>query len=38
LYGRAVVRAFGQEERQTADFERHNAESPQMRVMRSNSL
>ena len=37
LSGRAVVRAFGQEERHLADFERHNAET-QMRVMRSNSL
>ena len=37
LSGRAVVRAFGQEERHLADFERHNAES-QMRAMRSNSL
>ena len=37
LSGRAVVRAFGQEERHLADFERHNAET-QMRIMRSNSL
>jgi ATP-binding cassette subfamily B protein len=37
LSGRAVVRAFGQEERHLADFERHNAET-QMRLMRSNSL
>lgn len=37
LSGRAVVRAFGQEERHLAGFERHNAET-QLRVMRSNSL
>ena len=37
LSGRAVVRAFGQEERHLADFERHNADN-QMRVMRSNAL
>jgi len=37
LSGRAVVRAFGQEDRHLADFERHNAET-QMRIMRSNSL
>ncbi|MFL5831553.1 MAG: ABC transporter ATP-binding protein [Solirubrobacteraceae bacterium] len=37
LSGRAVVRAFGQEERHLADFERHNAES-QLRVMRSNAI
>ena len=37
LSGRAVVRAFGQEERHLADFERHNAET-RMRLMRSNSL
>jgi ATP-binding cassette subfamily B protein len=37
LSGRAVVRAFGQEERHLAGFERHNAET-QVRVMHSNSL
>jgi ATP-binding cassette subfamily B protein len=37
LSGRAVVRAFGQEERHLTDFERHNAET-HMRMMRSNSL
>ena len=37
LSGRAVVRAFGQEERHLAAFERHNAET-QMRVLRSNAL
>jgi ATP-binding cassette subfamily B protein len=37
LSGRAVVRAFGQEERHLADFEHRNVEA-QMRVMRSNSL
>jgi len=37
LSGRAVVRAFGQEERHLAGFERHNEET-QMRIMRSNSL
>ena len=37
LSGRAVVRAFGQEERHLAAFERHNVET-QTRVMRSNSL
>jgi ATP-binding cassette, subfamily B, multidrug efflux pump len=37
LSGRAVVRAFGQEERHMAGFERHNAET-QVRIMRSNSL
>jgi ATP-binding cassette subfamily B protein len=37
LSGRAVVRAFGQEERHLAIFERHNAEA-QIRIMRSNSL
>jgi len=37
LSGRAVVRAFGQEERHLAGFERHNAET-QAHVMRSNAL
>jgi ABC-type multidrug transport system fused ATPase/permease subunit len=37
LSGRAVVRAFGQEDRHLAGFERHNAET-QMRIMRSNAL
>ncbi|HEX3316775.1 MAG TPA: ABC transporter ATP-binding protein, partial [Solirubrobacteraceae bacterium] len=37
LSGRAVVRAFGQEERHLAGFERHNHET-QVHVMRSNSL
>ena len=37
LSGRAVVRAFGQEERHLAAFDRHNAET-QMRVLRSNAL
>ena len=37
LSGRAVVRAFGQEERHLAGFERHNAET-QAQVMRSNAL
>ncbi|HEY3947001.1 MAG TPA: ABC transporter ATP-binding protein [Solirubrobacteraceae bacterium] len=37
LSGRAVVRAFGQEERHLAQFERHNAET-RMQLMRSNSL
>ena len=37
LSGRAVVRAFGQEELLMAGFERHNAET-QVRIMRSNSL
>jgi ABC-type multidrug transport system fused ATPase/permease subunit len=37
LSGRAVVRAFGQEERHLARFERHNEET-QMRIMRSNAL
>jgi ABC-type multidrug transport system fused ATPase/permease subunit len=37
LSGRAVVRAFGQEERHLADFERHNMET-QLRVMRSNAI
>jgi ABC-type multidrug transport system fused ATPase/permease subunit len=37
LSGRAVVRAFGQEERHLADFERHNTEA-HVRAMRSNSL
>jgi ATP-binding cassette subfamily B protein len=37
LSGRAVVRAFGQEERHLAVFERHNVET-QKRVMHSNSL
>ena len=37
LSGRAVVRAFGQEEHHLAGFERHNVET-QMRVMHSNSL
>lgn len=37
LSGRAVVRAFGQEERHLAHFERHNAET-RMQLMRSNSL
>jgi ABC-type multidrug transport system fused ATPase/permease subunit len=37
LSGRAVVRAFGQEEHHLAGFERRNAET-QMRIMRSNSL
>jgi ABC-type multidrug transport system fused ATPase/permease subunit len=37
LSGRAVVRAFGQEERHLAGFERHNTET-QARVMHSNSL
>ena len=37
LSGRAVVRAFGQEERHLAAFERHNAET-QRRIMRSNAL
>ena len=37
LSGRAVVRAFGQEERHLAGFERHNADT-QAHVMRSNAL
>jgi ABC-type multidrug transport system fused ATPase/permease subunit len=37
LSGRSVVRAFGQEERHLAGFERHNAET-EMRIMRSNAL
>jgi ABC-type multidrug transport system fused ATPase/permease subunit len=37
LSGRAVVRAFGQEERHLARFDRHNAET-QATVMRSNAL
>jgi ABC-type multidrug transport system fused ATPase/permease subunit len=37
LSGRAVVRAFGQEERHLAGFERHNLET-QRRLMFSNSL
>ena len=37
LSGRAVVRAFGQEEHHLAGFERRNAET-QVRIMRSNSL
>jgi ATP-binding cassette subfamily B protein len=37
LSGRAVVRAFGQEERHLTGFERHNAET-QAHVMRSNAL
>ena len=37
LSGRAVVRAFGQEERHLAEFERHNEET-QRRVLHSNSL
>jgi ABC-type multidrug transport system fused ATPase/permease subunit len=37
LSGRAVVRAFGQEERHLAGFERHNEET-RMRIMRSNAL